>query len=82
MNDPANANPPWVPTFDQAHTKKLTELWDRIHPVNSMDRFRKEHRECREFAFFCAGIVDSLFHKLKTDCPQAVKGFKGFTIPE
>ena len=65
-----------VPTFDQAHTKKLADLWEKMNASPA------EAKQCRMWAMFCAGIVDSLFHKLKTDCPEAVKGFKGFTIPE
>lgn len=67
--------------FDQAHTKKLNDLWQKMSEDPWASDYDKKAKECRMWAMFCAGIVDSLFHKLKTDQPEMVKGFKGFTIP-
>lgn len=60
--------------FDQAHSRKLQKLWDDPSP--------EARAECRAFALFCAGITDSVFHKVKTDNPKAVDGLIGFGIPK
>ena len=60
--------------FDQAHSRKLEQLWDDPSP--------EARKECRAFAMFCAGITDSVFHKVKMDNPKAVEGLIGFGIPK
>lgn len=59
--------------FDQAHSVKMLAILDSSTPP--------VQGEARAFALFCAGIVDSVFHKIKTDNPQVVEGMKGFGIP-
>jgi hypothetical protein len=59
--------------FDQAHSRKLEKLWDDPSP--------EARKECRAFAMFCAGITDSVFHKVKLDSPKMVEGQIGFGIP-
>lgn len=58
--------------FDQAHSEKMLAILDASTPP--------VQGEARAFALFCAGIVDSVFHKIKTDNPQTVEGMKGFGI--
>lgn len=60
--------------FDQAHSRKLIQLWDDPSP--------EARKECKAFALFCAGITDSVFHKVKTDNPKMVEGLAGFGIPK
>lgn len=59
--------------FDQAHSEKMLKILDATNPPIQ--------GEARAFALFCAGIVDSVFHKVKTDNPKAVADMKGFGIP-
>lgn len=58
--------------FDQAHSEKMIAILDSANPPIQ--------GEARAFALFCAGIVDSVFHKVKTDNPKAVSDMKGFGI--
>lgn len=59
--------------FDQAHSEKMQRILDSANPPIQ--------GEARAFALFCAGIVDSVFHKVKSDNPNAVSDMKGFGIP-
>ena len=58
--------------FDQAHSKLLMAMWDNPDP--------KARAECKRFALFCAGIVDSAFHNIKVNNPKLVEGMIGFGI--
>jgi len=60
-------------TFDQAHSQKLKRLLEDPTPEG--------RKKAVEFAMFCAGIVDSLYHQLKITNPRMVAGTKGFGIP-
>lgn len=58
--------------FDAAHSKLLAALWDNPDP--------KAREECKRFALFCAGIVDSAFHNIKVNNPKLVEGMIGFGL--
>jgi hypothetical protein len=58
--------------FDAAHSKLLAALWDNPDP--------KAREECKRFALFCAGIVDSAFHNIKVNNPKMVEGMIGFGL--